>query len=75
MKEYRAGTEGTMVATRERRSGSAGGSALLAALMFSGLMVGGASVSAQQAQDEGGRPHRDVVVEGTPRAFLFELRD
>ena len=23
----------------------------------------------------GGRAHRDVVVEGTPRAFLFELRD
>ena len=40
MKDYRTRREGTMVAARERRSGAAGG-ALLAALMFSGLMVAG----------------------------------
>ncbi len=46
-----------MVAARERRSGPGGGSALLAALMFCGLLVGGAAVSAQPAQDEPEYPH------------------
>ena len=63
MKEYRVRTEGTMVAARERRSGTAGGGALLAALMFSGLVLAGllaigtVPVLAQPAQDEEDYPH------------------
>jgi hypothetical protein len=52
-----------MVAARERRSGTAGGGALLAALMFSGLVLAGllaigtVPVLAQPAQDEEDYPH------------------
>ena len=60
-----------MVATHERRSGSAGGGPLLAGLVISCLMVGTAWSSTQPAPDEPDYPHA-YPREGVTRRFENE---
>ena len=64
MKEDRIRTEATMVATHERRSGSAGGGPLLAGLAISCLMIGTASSWKQRSRDEPDYPHASYPREG-----------
>ena len=57
MRDDRVWTEATMVATHERRSGSAGGGPLPAGLAISCLMIGTASSWKQRSRDEPDYPH------------------
>lgn len=61
-----------MISTRSRRAGSAVCSPPLANLAIAGLIIGATS---DVRYWPAGRAHREEVVAGAPRAFLFELPD